>query len=65
MRSATVDLSSSVLIPNEAGAEFTTSPPSVSPAANGFSVRNTSPFYNASGHTYIYLAIRRPEQAAY
>ena len=46
------------LLPNTSDSEYT-GLGNISPTATGFVVNNTNSGYNASGQTYIYIAIRR------
>lgn len=50
----------SFLYPNLSNAEVVATSPRITPTATGFSVDSTSTAFNASGNTYIYMAIRRP-----
>ena len=51
---------SSGLNPNDNGAEVSTANPSATPTATGFRITTANASINASGGTYIYMAIRRP-----
>ena len=51
---------SSGLNPNDNGAEVSTANPSATPTATGFRITTANASINASGGTYIYIAIRRP-----
>ncbi len=57
MRGFTVGAGDAVLNPNLANAESTGT--FVTPTATGFQIETTDTGYNASGATYIYIAIRR------
>ena len=48
-----------VLFPNTTDAEYTSNPLSISPLSTGFQLRGGDSNINASGDTYIYIAIRR------
>ena len=48
-----------VLFPNTSDAEYTSNPLSISPLSTGFQLRGGDSNINASGDTYIYIAIRR------
>jgi hypothetical protein len=51
---------SSGLNPNDNGSEVSTANPSATPTATGFRITTANASINASGGTYIYMAIRRP-----
>lgn len=58
MRGLRVGMADVVLNPNLSSAEYSLT--LVTPTATGFQLNTTNAFYNASGGTYIYVAIRRP-----
>ena len=57
MRGLTVGGNDAILVPNTAATEVITD--AVSPTATGFQLTTTGSEFNASGSTYIYIAIRR------
>jgi hypothetical protein len=57
MRGWVVDGNDSILEANGSGAEYTGTV--ITPTATGFQLNTTNSEYNASGGTYIYIAIRR------
>jgi hypothetical protein len=60
MRGSPVSGSSSILYANQSSAEFGSgSNPEAFPTATGFTLRQNTASVNASGGTYIYIAIRR------
>jgi len=58
MRGQPVDGATAILFPNLSDAEASATT-AVSPTATGFQVKTSGATYNASGGTYIYIAIRR------
>ena len=58
MRGQPVDGATAILYPNASDAEASATT-AVSPTATGFQVKTAGATYNASGATYIYIAIRR------
>jgi hypothetical protein len=58
MRGQPVDGATAILSPNLSDAEASATT-AVSPTATGFQVKTSGATYNASGGTYIYIAIRR------
>ena len=58
MRGQPVDGATAILYPNASDAEASATT-AVSPTATGFQVKTAGATYNASGGTYIYIAIRR------
>ena len=65
MRGFNVSTGAQTLGANASDAEYTNAgfgsgTPIMSPTATGFQVRSAQPATNASGETYIYIAIRRP-----
>jgi hypothetical protein len=62
MRGQPVDGATAILFPNLADAEASATT-AVSPTATGFQVKTSGATYNASGGTYIYIAIRRGPMA--
>lgn len=59
MRGLTYDAAGNYLLANTTGAEGSASNYAVGPVPNGFRVFNADTNNNASGSTYIYIAIRR------
>jgi hypothetical protein len=60
MRGMTADGNDAVLNPDTTAAEFTGT--FVAPTSTGFQINTAAAGFNASGATYIYMAIRRPNK---
>ena len=60
MRGLVVGDGDAILYPSSSGAEGLSNNPMLDPTATGFNVSGNFNWHNASGNTYIYIAIRRP-----